>query len=315
MPISTRRSSCGRIWRRPLRAGRAPMSRPRNSTTALADLNTALAINPNVPNAFFWRGQVYRRKGDADHAIEDFSRAIAQASAGRRAAYFARGQLFSAKGDYARAIADFDKLLSLMPDNKEVQQQRQQAIAMQAELAKERNKSSGDRRALPASTWHVPAAPASAGRPDSTQATATVQVRAISPAPFPVSTKCSPAIRTTRPRFACARWPIRGSSRLAEAREDLDELVKLKPNDAPLLALRGYDGRSGLQAARPGHGRRQPRARARSEQCRRLSRARHHQGWDRQGAGRAGRLRPLDRASIRKTALAFTERGLAYTSR
>jgi hypothetical protein len=28
-------------------------------------------------------------------------------------------------------------------------------------------------------------------------------------------------------------------NRLAEARNDLDELIKLKPNEAPLLALRG----------------------------------------------------------------------------
>jgi tetratricopeptide (TPR) repeat protein len=46
---------------------------------ALGELNTALALNPNVPGAFFWRGQAYRRKGDIDHAIEDFSCAIAQA--------------------------------------------------------------------------------------------------------------------------------------------------------------------------------------------------------------------------------------------
>jgi len=49
---------------------------------------------------------------------------------------YARAQLFSAKGDYARAVADFDRLVSLAPDNKEFQQQRQSAIAMQTELAR-----------------------------------------------------------------------------------------------------------------------------------------------------------------------------------
>ena len=53
-----------------------------------------------------------------------------------RGSYYARAQLFSAKGDYARAVADFDKLVSLAPDNKEFQQQRQSAIAMQTELAR-----------------------------------------------------------------------------------------------------------------------------------------------------------------------------------
>ena len=154
---------------------------------------------------FSLRGQVYRRKGDVDHAIEDFSCAIAQHSQVERAADFARGQLFSAKGDYARAIADFDKLLSLMPDNKEVQQQRQQAIAMQAELAKSGTKAP----ATPGAPFNLEfprhlAPGARSSRPSNWSG------RAISPAPFPVSTKRSPAIRTTRPRFACARWPICG---------------------------------------------------------------------------------------------------------
>src|SRR6266852_1616534 len=85
---------------------------------ALGDLNTAISINPNLPAAFFWRGQVYRRKGDVDHAIEDLTRAIIQAGGIDRASYLARAQLFTAKGDYARAIADFDKLLSVTPDDK-----------------------------------------------------------------------------------------------------------------------------------------------------------------------------------------------------
>src|SRR5262249_10885616 len=81
------------------------------------------------------------RKGDTDHAIEDFSRAIVQAPQTDIASYFTRGQLFSAKGDYARAIADFDKVLSIAPNGpaaQAAQQQRQSAIATQAELAKVR---------------------------------------------------------------------------------------------------------------------------------------------------------------------------------
>ena len=87
-------------------------------------------MNSTVQNAFFWRGQVYRRKGDVDRAIDDFSRAISQSPQNERASYFARGQLFIAKGDYARAIADFDKVLSIAPDDKAAQQQRQAAVAM-----------------------------------------------------------------------------------------------------------------------------------------------------------------------------------------
>jgi tetratricopeptide (TPR) repeat protein len=134
---------------------------------ALGELNTALALNPNVPNAFFWRGQVYRRKGDIDHAIEEFSRAIAQSPQNERASYFYRGQLFSTRGDYARAIADFDKLLSLAPDNKEAQQQRQAAIAQQAELAKVATKPPAP--AAPGAVTAPPSPPAAAAAPSLNQ--------------------------------------------------------------------------------------------------------------------------------------------------
>ena len=89
-----------------------------------------------MPTAFFWRGQTYRRKGDIDRAIEDFSRAIAQGPKNDLAPYFARGQLYTSKNDYARALTDFDAILAVAPDNAQAKQLRQSTQAMQAELAK-----------------------------------------------------------------------------------------------------------------------------------------------------------------------------------
>ena len=115
----------------------------------------AVASNINNPYAFYWRGQVYRRKGDADHAIEDFSRAAVQSPPNDIGAYLARGQLYSAKGDYPHAIADFDKVLSITPDDKNTQQLRQSTLALQTEMARIH-----DKPASPAAQRPAPAATA-----------------------------------------------------------------------------------------------------------------------------------------------------------
>ena len=49
-----------------------------------------------MQSGFYWRAQLYRRKGDIDHAIDDFSRAIVL-SPQDRAAHYYRAQLFVAK--------------------------------------------------------------------------------------------------------------------------------------------------------------------------------------------------------------------------
>jgi tetratricopeptide (TPR) repeat protein len=264
---------------------------------AMTDLNTALAMNPNVQNAFFWRGQAYRRKGDVDHAIEDFSRAIAQGPQNERAAYFARAQLFSAKGDYARAIADFDKLLTLMPDNKEIQQQRQSAIAMQAELARVNVKP-----------------PATAAAPP--------------PSPVPMATLPSqfPAPAPINPQGNQIKQLI-DQGNYAAAIERLNQLLAAEPHNEAALRARSllYEiepprrspqrperiahaetGRRGIighprhnvdepVAVRSGHGRLRAGDFAGPEQRLGLSRASLYQGEQGKGAGSSRRLRSFHR--------------------
>src|SRR5206468_3959557 len=93
---------------------------------AMKDLDQAVTIDVNVPTAYFWRGQAWRRKGDLDRALDDLSRAVAQAPKNDIAAHFARAQLFSARGDYARALADVDAVLAIAPDNAQLKQFREQ---------------------------------------------------------------------------------------------------------------------------------------------------------------------------------------------
>src|ERR1044071_9868811 len=107
---------------------------------AMKDLDQAIAMDANAPTAYFWRGQVWRRKGDLDRALDDLSRAVAQAPKNDISTRFARAQLFSARGDYARALADVDAVLAITPDNAQVKQFRESTLSMQTELSKARAK-------------------------------------------------------------------------------------------------------------------------------------------------------------------------------
>ena len=162
--------------------------------------------------------QVYRRKGDVDHAIDDFSRAIALAPQTERAAYYDRAQLFIAKGDYARAIADFDKLLSFMPDNKAVQQQRQAAVAMQAELAKIR-----DAPSAPAASPGVAAAPAANPAAPAAGSVAPLPPVAAAPTPTPSAVQALQLIKQMK---------------YADAIALLNQMLSINPNDEAALRLR-----------------------------------------------------------------------------
>ena len=180
---------------------------------------------------------------------------IAQIPQPDRASYFARGQLFSSKGDYARAIADFDKVLSIAPNDQFAQQQRQAAVAMQAELAKVQ----GAATPAPVAPKEAVAAPSPAIPP------ATVPLATIPQGTLPKATNsASPTLSEAaqlmaQKKFADALPRLNTAlaldprnetalklrvaanlslSRFAEARTDIDALLKLKPNDSPLLASR-----------------------------------------------------------------------------
>jgi tetratricopeptide (TPR) repeat protein len=214
---------------------------------ALGDLNTAISINPNLPAAFFWRGQVYRRKGDVDRAIEDLTRAIIQAGGIDRAAYLARAQLFTSKGDYARAIADFDKLLSVAPDDKAVQQQRQSAIAMQTELARvhegppaapSQGAVQGQVAASPPPQMTLPGTASPSAAPLIEQGRQLMAQRRFAEAlaRFNQILAADPRNETALQSHSIALFAL---GRFAESKADMDTLIKLKPNDAQLLATRG----------------------------------------------------------------------------
>ena len=75
--------------------------------SAIADLSTAIKIDPSDSSAYDNRGRAYEAKGEYDLAIFDFSAAIAINSGGAQH-HDNRGRAYEAKGEYALAKADFD---------------------------------------------------------------------------------------------------------------------------------------------------------------------------------------------------------------
>src|SRR5258705_309847 len=72
-------------------------------------------IGANAAWAFNNRGNGYHRKGEDDHAIQDYDEAI-RLKPDFALAFNNRGNAYSDKGDYDRAIQDLDKAIRLKPD-------------------------------------------------------------------------------------------------------------------------------------------------------------------------------------------------------
>jgi tetratricopeptide (TPR) repeat protein len=81
---------------------------------AIADYNEAIRLNPRYASAFSNRGLVYERKGDLDRAVADYNEAIRIDPMHARA-FNNRGVVYMRKGDYNRAILDYNEALRLDP--------------------------------------------------------------------------------------------------------------------------------------------------------------------------------------------------------
>jgi tetratricopeptide (TPR) repeat protein len=83
---------------------------------AIADYGKAVGLNPNFTEAYYNRGTLYNAKRAYQRAIADFSRAIAL-NPGYAEAYNNRGNAYNRRGDRERAIADYGKAIALDPGN------------------------------------------------------------------------------------------------------------------------------------------------------------------------------------------------------
>ena len=82
---------------------------------AIEDYNRAIDLEPDYADAYHNRGVAYHQKGDYDHAIVDYDRAI-ELKSNYVIAYYSRGVAYGDKGDYDHAIEDYNRAIDLEPD-------------------------------------------------------------------------------------------------------------------------------------------------------------------------------------------------------
>jgi len=81
---------------------------------AITDFTQAIRLNPNLINAYNYRGLAYYLKSDYDKAIADYTQAIRLNS--HPGSYYNRGLAYYDKEDYDKAIADLTQAIRLNPN-------------------------------------------------------------------------------------------------------------------------------------------------------------------------------------------------------
>jgi protein O-mannosyl-transferase len=90
---------------------------------ALADYNTAIAVNPAHANAWLNRGNVYFYAGRLAEAVEDYNTALKHQNDNPKT-YSGRGAAYAQLGKPELALADLNKALELAPDFLDARQNR-----------------------------------------------------------------------------------------------------------------------------------------------------------------------------------------------
>jgi tetratricopeptide (TPR) repeat protein len=81
---------------------------------ALADLDKALDLDDHLTRAYNERGQIYLENGDAKKALPDFTESLRLKP--NLEGYYQRGQVYEQLGQHANAIADFTAGIAEAPD-------------------------------------------------------------------------------------------------------------------------------------------------------------------------------------------------------
>jgi protein O-mannosyl-transferase len=95
---------------------------------ALADLESALRINPNDVDALCNRGNWYFLRGDHDKALVDLERALSVRAV--PTGYNSRGAVHFNKGAFDKALADFNRAVELKPDYAEAYLNRANVLSV-----------------------------------------------------------------------------------------------------------------------------------------------------------------------------------------
>jgi len=79
-------------------------------------ISIAIQLNPNLADAYAYRGDIYNQNGRLALAISDYSDAIRLNSQYKTPAYKLRSQLYTEFRDYEKAIEDYTEIISENPD-------------------------------------------------------------------------------------------------------------------------------------------------------------------------------------------------------
>src|SRR5258708_6164349 len=90
---------------------------------AIADYSQAISLDPKAAQYYYNRGVTYRSKGDVDRAIADYNQAIT-IDPKSSDAFYNRGLAYRYKGDNDRALADFNQAISIDPQDGDIYKSR-----------------------------------------------------------------------------------------------------------------------------------------------------------------------------------------------
>lgn len=100
---------------------------------AVADMDTAIALDPDDPMLYVERGQRILLLYEWDRVLADYDKAI-ELDPTYANAYYYRGVLFYTQGPRDRAIFDFERYLELAPDGEHADNAAQYVENIWAEL-------------------------------------------------------------------------------------------------------------------------------------------------------------------------------------
>jgi tetratricopeptide (TPR) repeat protein len=78
---------------------------------AVADLQKALDLDPNLAPAYNALGAIYRERGDNKRALDNLSKSIQLGATVD--GYYQRGQIYEALGEHQKAIGDYDQSIAV----------------------------------------------------------------------------------------------------------------------------------------------------------------------------------------------------------
>ncbi len=81
---------------------------------AIADLEKAVELDPNLAPAYSSLGSIYRDRGDRQRAFDEYTKSISISPSVD--ALFERGEMFEAAGEHQKAIDDFTSAIDRMRD-------------------------------------------------------------------------------------------------------------------------------------------------------------------------------------------------------